>query len=65
MGGGAALELGRDGRVHTANADGVVTGFIPKGHATPSWHFVGIQVVNKRVFAALPDNMPIETVSGV
>jgi mannose-1-phosphate guanylyltransferase len=48
-----------------AGADGVVTGFIPKGHTTASWHFVGIQVVNKRVFAALPDDTPIETVSGV
>lgn len=48
-----------------ANADNVVTGFIPKGHAAPSWHFVGIQVVNKSVFAPLPDNTPIETVSGV
>lgn len=48
-----------------ANQDNVVTGFIPKGHTTPSWHFVGIQVVNKSVFAPLPDNTPIETVSGV
>jgi len=48
-----------------ANSDQVVTGFIPKGHTTPSWHFVGIQVVNKSVFASLPDNTPIETVSGV
>lgn len=48
-----------------ANEDNVVTGFIPKGHTSPSWHFVGIQVVNKSVFAALPDNTPIETVSGV
>lgn len=48
-----------------ANADNVVTGFIPKGHTTSSWHFVGIQVVNKSVFAPLPDNTPIETISGV
>jgi NDP-sugar pyrophosphorylase family protein len=48
-----------------ASADNVVTGFIPKGHTTPSWHYVGIQVVNKSVFAPLPDNTPIETVSGV
>lgn len=48
-----------------ANSDQVVTGFIPKGHTTSSWHFVGIQVVNKSVFAVLPDNTPIETVSGV
>lgn len=45
-----------------ANTDGVVTGFIPKGHTEPSWHFVGIQIVNKHVFAALPDNTPAETV---
>ena len=48
-----------------ADADGVVTGFIPKGHTTPSWHFIGTQVVNKSVFASLPDNTPIDTVSGV
>ena len=48
-----------------ASADNVVTGFVPKGHTTPSWHFVGIQVVNKSVFASLPDNTPVETVSGV
>jgi mannose-1-phosphate guanylyltransferase len=48
-----------------ANADNVVTGFIPKGHSSSSWHFVGIQVVNKSVFAPLPDDTPIETVSGV
>jgi len=48
-----------------ADADNIVTGFIPKGHTTPSWHFVGIQVVNKSVFAPLPDDTPIETVSGV
>jgi NDP-sugar pyrophosphorylase family protein len=48
-----------------ADADNVVTGFISKGHTTPSWHFVGIQVVNKSVFAPLPDDTPIETVSGV
>jgi mannose-1-phosphate guanylyltransferase len=48
-----------------ANTDNVVTGFMPKGHSSPSWHFVGIQVVNKCVFAPLPDDTPIETVSGV
>jgi NDP-sugar pyrophosphorylase family protein len=48
-----------------ADADGIVRGFIPKGHTQPSWHFVGIQVVNQRVFAALPDHTPAETVHGV
>ena len=42
-----------------ADADNIVTGFIPKGHTTPSWHFVGIQVVNKSVFAPLPMSRPI------
>ena len=48
-----------------ADADGVVRAFIPKGHAEDSWHFVGIQVVSKRVFEALPDNTPAETVREV
>ncbi len=48
-----------------ADASGRVLGFIPKGHAQDSWHFVGIQVVNARVFAALPDHTPAETVHGV
>ncbi|MEI6246444.1 MAG: sugar phosphate nucleotidyltransferase [Acidobacteriota bacterium] len=48
-----------------ADADGTVRAFIPKGHTVPSWHFVGIQIVNRRVFAALPDNTPAETVREV
>lgn len=48
-----------------ADADGRVRAFIPKGHTEDSWHFVGIQVVNARVFAALPDNTAAETVRGV
>lgn len=45
-----------------AEADGAVRAFIPKGHAQPTWHFVGIQVVSHRIFAGLPDNTPAETV---
>jgi mannose-1-phosphate guanylyltransferase len=48
-----------------AGADGVVTGFVPKGHPRASWHFVGIQVVRASVLAHLPDGVPAETVSGV
>ena len=48
-----------------ADDDGTVRGFVPKGHTDPSWHFVGIQIVSKRVFAALPDNTPAETVREV
>lgn len=44
---------------------GAVTGFIPKGHTTASWHFVGVQIVNKAVFAALPDGVAAETVAGI
>lgn len=45
-----------------ADANGAVRAFIPKGHTEDSWHFVGIQVVKKDVFARLPDNTPAETV---
>lgn len=45
--------------------DRVVTGFIPKGHTLASWHFVGVQVVQKSVFAGLRDGVPAETVAGI
>jgi NDP-sugar pyrophosphorylase family protein len=48
-----------------ASGDGRVTAFIPRGHTADSWHFVGIQVVKASVFASLPDNVPMETVSGI
>lgn len=48
-----------------AAPDGRVTSFIPRGHSSHSWHFVGIQVVKSSVFAALPDNAAAETVSGI
>ena len=44
---------------------GAVTGFIPRGHTVPSWHFIGVQLAGKRVFAALEDGVPAETVAGV
>lgn len=43
----------------------VVTGFIPRGHTEPSWHFVGVQIASKRVFASLEDGTPAETVAGL
>lgn len=43
----------------------VITGFIPRGHTIPSWHFVGVQIVNKRVFESLEDGVPAETVAGL
>lgn len=42
-----------------------VVGFVPKGEAEGSWHFIGVQVVRASVFAPLPDNLPAETVAGV
>jgi mannose-1-phosphate guanylyltransferase len=48
------------------NAEGRVTGFVSKGPAAAgSWHFVGVQVVEARVFAGLPDGVPAESVSGI
>lgn len=48
-----------------ADAAGVVTGFVPKGEAGGSWHFVGVQIVSASVFEPLPDGVPMETVAGV
>jgi mannose-1-phosphate guanylyltransferase len=48
-----------------ADAHNAVTGFIPKGHTEPSWHFVGIQVVDPTIFDRLPSGQPAETVSGI
>ena len=42
-----------------------VTGFIAKGHTDPTWHFVGIQVVEPGVFAQVPLGEPAETVHGI
>jgi NDP-sugar pyrophosphorylase family protein len=42
-----------------------VTGFVPKGQAHGSWHFIGVQVCRGSMFAALPDGVPAETVAGI
>lgn len=44
--------------------DDVVTGFVPRGRAEGSWHFVGVQIVRSRAFEHLPDGVPSETVAG-
>jgi NDP-sugar pyrophosphorylase family protein len=45
---------------------GRVTGFVGKGDAAAgSWHFLGVQIVRRGVFAALPDGVPEETVAGI
>lgn len=42
-----------------------VTGFVLRGSAQPSWHFIGVQVARSTVFAGLADNVPAETVTGI
>lgn len=48
-----------------ADAEGIVRGFVPKGRAEGTWHFVGVQIVNRSVFASLADGVPSETVAGI
>lgn len=48
-----------------ADAHHNVTGFVAKGHADPTWHFVGVQVVEREVFDRVPFGEPSETVSGI
>ena len=45
--------------------DGVVLGFVPKGEAAGTWHFIGIQIVSRRIFEPLADGVPAETVAGL
>jgi len=44
------------------DADGAITGFVPRGTPQPSCHFVGVQVARASAFASLPDNVPHESV---
>jgi mannose-1-phosphate guanylyltransferase len=57
---------GRYGGV-TVNDAGFVTRFTGRdeGMEGPLWHYIGVQVVEARVFADLPDNQPAESVGGV
>jgi mannose-1-phosphate guanylyltransferase len=57
-------EPGRYGGV-LMESDGEVTGFVGRGSARPSWHFVGVQVAERDAFAGLPDNEPAESVGMV
>ena len=59
-----AFALDRYGSIE-ADASGRIGAFRQKGALTPGWHFVGVQVVRASVFAALPDNVPAETIAGL
>jgi mannose-1-phosphate guanylyltransferase len=47
------------------DADGRVLAFVPKGHTEDTWHFIGVQVVEPRVFDGIPIGAAAETVAGV
>jgi mannose-1-phosphate guanylyltransferase len=47
------------------DSDGWVRRFTAPGAQTPSFHFIGAQVVNRRVFANMPDDTPFSTVGGI
>lgn len=42
----------------------IVTGFVSRGQAEGTWHFVGVQVVTASVFAPLADGVPADTIAG-
>ena len=42
-----------------------VTGFTRAGSSGPSYHFIGVQIVEARVFSELADGVPAESVNGL
>ena len=42
---------------------GAVTGFVGRGSRRRSWHFVGVQVAERDVFAGLTDGRPAESIA--
>ena len=56
------IEPGRYGGVLVGD-DGAVTGFVGRGSHRPSWHFIGVQVVEATAFAGLPDGEPAESIN--
>jgi mannose-1-phosphate guanylyltransferase len=44
---------------------GIVTGFAPRGRADGTFHFIGVQVAEARLFRSLADGVPAETVAGL
>lgn len=47
------------------DADGIVTGFARRGAGIESFHFIGVQAAEARVFAPLEDNVVSESVLGI
>jgi NDP-sugar pyrophosphorylase family protein len=46
-------------------ADGRVTGLVGRGSAQPSFHFIGIQVVEAEAFASVPPDTPHESIGAL
>ena len=42
------------------DADGYFKEFVPRGSSQPSYHFVGVQVVEPQAFASIPPDTPYE-----
>jgi NDP-sugar pyrophosphorylase family protein len=42
-----------------------IQGFVPRGQAHGTWHFIGVQIAQASVFSELADGVPAETVSGI
>jgi len=43
----------------------VVSAFVPRGHSEPTWHYIGIQIVEPTLFADVSPDVPSETVAGL
>ncbi len=48
-----------------ADKDGVFTGLAPRGSTEPSWHFVGVHVVERAAYDGISPDVPCESISGV
>jgi NDP-sugar pyrophosphorylase family protein len=47
------------------NGNGDVTGVVGRGSTEPSFHFIGVQVVEAAAFAEVPPDMPCESVGAL
>jgi NDP-sugar pyrophosphorylase family protein len=45
----------------SAGADGALTGFAKRGSPENAFHFIGVQVVDAKAFASVPEHVPFET----
>ena len=48
-----------------ARRNHIASGFVGPGASEPSFHFVGVQVVDRAAFANVPDNVPWESVGAL